>query len=370
MVIKREALRDLVQGLFPGATLQRIVPLGKDAAAGELTEKGAGYGVPLRLTIEEADGHRRDLVWHTALANAFGHDRRSDRAQEMLLAYDTFARVPGQAPALDVGVVDAQGALRSLRNSGEFYLVTEFAPGEVYAADLRRMAHRQAVEPADERRCDQLVDYLVDLHRQPLPPGTDRRMAYARAIRDLVGHGEGIFGIVDGYPDHVSGAPAERLQALEERCCRWRWRLRGREDRLAVTHGDFHPFNILFDTGAGGHDRLVLLDASRGCLGDPADDVACLAINYVFFALRDRAAWHGALGPLWHRFWRRYIDRSGDEDILEAAPPFLTWRALVLANPVWYPALAPAYRRKLLDLAEVALDTGRVDPTSAEMLFR
>lgn len=367
MSIKSEALQELVQGLFPGARVQRVARLGEEQA-GDITEKGAGYGVPLRLTIEDAAGRSRDLVWHTASANAFGHDRRSDRAQEMLLAFDTFGRVPGQVRAVDVGAVTRDGRLISLGQSDELYLITEYAPGTLYAGDLRRMAHDKARQAGDEQRCDLLADYLAALHRRPLPADVDRGVAYTRAIRDLVGHGEGIFGIVDGYPDDVPGAPPARLRALEERCLDWRWRLRGRDRRLAITHGDFHPFNILFDG-----DRLILLDASRGCLGDPADDVACLAINYVFFGLpgqaEDRAAWEQALGPLWHRFWQRYLAQSGDDEVLEVAPPFLAWRALVLANPVWYPALPAGCRGKLLDLAEQALAAGRLEPGRAEDLF-
>lgn len=367
MSIKSEALHELVQGLFPGARIARVTRLGEEHA-GELTEKGAGYGEPLRLTIEDPAGRRRDLVWHTASANAFGHDRRSDRAQEMLLAFDTFSQVPGHVQAVDVGAVTRDGRLVSLGKSEEFYLITEYAPGTLYAGDLRRMAHDATRRPGDEQRCDRLADYLADLHQRPIPADVDRGVAYTRAIRDLVGHGEGIFGIVDGYPDDVPGAPPARLRALEERCLGWRWRLRGRHRRLAVTHGDFHPFNILFDG-----DQPVLLDASRGSLGDPADDVTCLAINYVFFGLPghagDRAAWAQALGPLWRRFWQRYLAQSGDEEVLETAPPFLAWRALVLANPVWYPALPADCRGKLLDLAEQALIAGRLEPARAEELF-
>lgn len=373
MSIRPEAIRELIPRLLPGARLLRIAPLGADRdAAGEITEKGAGYGEPLRLSVEQPDGRVRELVWHTATADRFGHDRRADRAAEMLLAFDTFGSVPGQVAAVDVGAIGSDGALCSLRDHGEIYLITEFAAGEVYAADLRRIAHRREATEHDLRRCDLLVDHLLAMHRQPLPagPGGDeaRAQAYARAIRDLVGGGEGIFGMVDGYPGDAAGAPGAppgRLQALESRCCRYRWRLRDRNHRLARTHGDFHPFNIVFGDG----DRLALLDASRGCLGDPADDVTCLAINYVFFALEDPACWKRGLGRLWRQFWQRYLEHSGDRELLEVAPPFLAWRALVIASPLWYPALPAACRDALFGLAERALDAGRLDPESAEALF-
>ncbi|WP_428261089.1 phosphotransferase family protein [Haliangium sp.] len=367
MTIHTDAIRDLVQGLLPGARVRRIVPLGADhAEAGDCTEKGIGYGVPLRLTVEGADGSVRDLVWHTASSDRFGHDRRSDRARELLLAYDTFAAVPGHVAAVDVGAVGTDGALHSLRGCGEFYLVTEYAGGEVYAADLRRIAGAGRLEERDLVRCERLADYLVELHRQPVPKDIDRELVYTRAVRDLVGHGEGIFGIVDGYPDDAPGAPRARLDAIEDRCCRYRRWLRGGSDRLARTHSDFHPFNILFDRD----DELTLLDAARGSLGDPADDVACLAVNYVFFALATPGTWADGFGVLWRRFWARYLDLTGDRELLAVAPPFLAWRALVIANPVWYPSLPGERRDQLLSLAESALDAGRLDLDSAEALFR
>jgi hypothetical protein len=370
MPIRPDAIRQHLSTLLPGSRVLRIAPLGADHdAAGEITEKGAGYGEPLRLTVEQLDGRVRELVWHTATADRFNHDRRADRAAEMLLAFDTFGSVPGHVAAVDVGAIGPGGALCSLRDHGELYLITEFAPGEVLAADLRRVARQRVAGERDLGRCDRLVDHLLDLHRRPLPgealAGIGAAAVYARAIRDLVGHGEGIFGMVDGYPPDAPGAPPERLHALERRCCEYRWRLRDRHHRLARIHGDFHPFNIVFDPG----DGLALLDASRGCAGDPADDVTCLAINYVFFALEDRASWQRGLGVLWRRLWQRYLERSGDRELLEVAPLFLAWRALVIANPLWYPTLPAACRDALFGLAERALDAGRLDPESAEALF-
>src|SRR5690606_13915468 len=125
-------------------------------------------------------------------------------------------------------------------------------------------------------------------------------------IRDLVGSGEGIFGIVDAYGPDVPAAPPERLRAIERGALEWRRRLRERSERLSRTRGDFHPFNVLLDETEDG-ERLALLDASRGCMGDPADDVTCMAINYVFFAVEHPRAWRGGLGQLWQRFWDVYL---------------------------------------------------------------
>lgn len=362
-----EGLAALVASLLPGARLVSVAPLAPDTGRDE-TEKVEGYGRPLRVTVREEGGRVRALVFRTATANEFGHDRRADRADAMLLAADLFNTVPAHVRALDVGAIASDGRLVSLSGTGEFYLLTDFAEGTMYSDDLRRIAAEGAATPLDLARCEALARYLVALHRDRPAPDA---VAWRRAVRDLLGHGEGIFGIVDGYPRDVPGAPAARLRAIEERCLAWRWRLRDREERLARTHGDFHPFNIVFRPPAGAEDGtgFTLLDASRGGRGDPADDVVALTVNYVFFALERRAAWPRGLGRLWRRFLDVYLGAGGDGGVLGAAPPFLAWRGLVLGCPRFYPHLAAEGRDALLGLVERALDAGALDPAAPEALL-
>ncbi len=361
-------LREHLARLYPGATVMAIEPLGPDAGAaasgknGDSTTKAAGYGLPVRIELRDG-GATRQLVWRVASANEFGHDRRADRAAVMVQAFEDFARIPQHVQAVDLGVICGD-ELVSTRGATEHYLITSYAPGTIYAHDLRRIAAERLATPRDVDRVDALARYLAALHTPIAPPGT----RYRRAIRDLVGSGEGIFGIVDGYPPDVPGAPAARLAAIEARCAEWRWRLRGRDARLTRTHGDFHPFNIVFDG-----DVPTLLDASRGGCGDPADDVTALAINFVLFALDAPDApdaWRHGLGVLWRHLWPRYLAERPDGELLEVAPPFLAWRALVVANPVFYPRMTAAARDKLLGFAEDVLDEHALDPAWAEELFR
>jgi hypothetical protein len=351
------AIEELIRARFPGATILASERLGVDERAPDATQKGTGYGVPVRVRLRERDGGERAVVFHTARADDFGHDRRADRAAAMLLAYDTYATLPRHVSALDVGLIDADGHPCSIAGTREAYLVTGWAPGRLYAEDLQTIAGH-GVTARDHRRLDVLVDYLVALHTRH----RGRLAGYTRAVRDLVGSGEGVFGIVDGYPDDVPAAPPARLRRLEERCAEWRWRLRGRESRIARVHGDFHPFNIVFD----GEYELALLDASRGAMGEPADDVTALAINFVFFAAGVPGGWERGLGGLWHRLWSRYLHATSDHEVLEVAPPWLAWRALVLCNPRWYPKLGVDARDRLLGWVERVLDEQRLDPRSAD----
>jgi len=352
-------LERLVGAALEGAEILTVTALGADTNGATVTAKDTGYGAPLRIDIRH-EGALKSVVLHSATPNPFGHELRANRAEEMLIAADTFDLVPRHTRVFDVGAFRGEGFV-SLRDTGEFYLLTEFAEGRPYAHDLRQIAELAALRSEDLGRVDALVRYLVSLHAIKLPQPT----LYTRSIRDLLGSGEGIFGIIDGYPEHVDGASRETLEQIESLCLGWRWRLKRHYSRLVRTHGDFHPFNVLFDE----RSELRLLDASRGSAGDAADDVCAMAVNYLFFALEKPEVWQTAFQPLWRRFWSEYLEASRDAALLEVVAPFLAWRCLVLANPVWYPRVSAAARGNLLAFAIRALESPRFEPESANALF-
>jgi len=352
----------IIGRVAPGARVIAARVMGADDGGHQhdVTAKSAGYGIPLRIDAE-IEGKRRSFVLHGSSANRFGHDRRADRAAELLLAADTFSMIPRHTHVLDVGAFRGDGSSVSLKDSAEFYLLTDYAPGTPYAEDLRRIATAEVARSDDVERVQTLVDYLVDLHQER----HDSPLIYERSLRDLFGSGEGIFGIVDGYPRDDRGVSFERLHRLEARCLEHRWALKQRPPRLSRIHGDFHPFNVLFDEKG----ELRVLDTSRGSLGDPADDVACMAVNYLFFALEHPSSWGAALRALWYRFWESYLGRTGDGELLDVVAPFLAWRVLVLACPLWYPKLATTARNRLLEFAEAALGAPRFNPEFGDDLF-
>jgi hypothetical protein len=253
-------------------TLLRMTVLGDSAEDRE--QKKAGYGTPIRVEYESAAGERKSVVLHTMGSSHFGHEHMSDRAQILLWQRDTFNRLPRHIRTIDAGTIQTDGTPASLGKPEEFFLLTEFAEGAGYFLDPERIAKTGIATEQDAARADALCDYLVDIHRTR---GTDREL-YFRRIRELVGHGECIIGIADSFAATAFN-PVNELRQIEHLCVDWRWRLKGRTHRLRQVHGDFHPWNILFSEAAD----FTVLDRSRGEFGDPADDVACLSMNYVFF---------------------------------------------------------------------------------------
>lgn len=323
---------------------------GKGGAAEAL--KQFGYGRPFLVSFKSGGANRR-LVFHRIRPNAFGREREEDRVAAVWLDFRVFGRLPRHVPAADMIVRTRDGELKSVRDAEEMLLVTDYREGRLYAEDLIRIRDQATLVPVDRLRAERLGAYLAEIHRKK------RRdpALWRRRLRDLVGHGEGIMGLADSYPAEQSYAPPDYLRSLEEKANRWRWRLKPLDQRLSQVHGDFHPFNIIFEEA----DSFWVLDRSRGEWGEPADDVSCMAINYLFFSVQRFGRLEGPFAELHDAFWSSYLAAASDDDLLKVIQPWFAWRALVLSSPVWYPDIDADVRVKLLEFARRVLDLKRYD---------
>ncbi len=340
---------------FPRARVGSVHPLGAEESA---AQKGYGYGRPLLVHFESGAMAYR-VVLRTMGPDPFGHDRRSDRFANLLLAYDTFNTIPRHIDAIDAGGFTDEGVMVPMP-TGEAFLLTDYVEGELYATGLQAIGGEDSAPEVDRARAAALARYLVELHAQREDPER-----YRRALRDTLGSGEGIFGLCDSYPEEHPVARLDRLEALEHAALRWRWRLRSRGDRCRRTHGDFHPFNLLFREG----EDFSVLDCSRGAAGDPADDLSCLSINYLFFALNERGRFDGACRDLWDTFWATWREHTDDLEALQVIAPFFAWRGLVVASPIWYPAVADSVRETLLSFVERLLEGAPFMPQRVDELL-
>ena len=70
---------------------------------------------------------------------------------------------------------------------------------------------------------------------------------------------------------------------------------------------------------------------------------------------------------LFIRFWQRYLEKSEDREMLNVVAPFLAFRGLVMASPVWYPTLPDTVRQRILVFIFAVLESDSFDPQKANL---
>jgi hypothetical protein len=312
-------------------------PLGEEG-----DPKGFGYGAPLEVECLVNDDPKSFVLARTRPECGFGHDYPADLTWQAFWAHSAYNTLPRHVRSLDVGFMRTNGELVPAGDASEFFQLVEKAEGNPYWLDLDRLL-TESPSCRDTVRAEALARYLAEIHVVK----RDAPWLYHRRIRELVGHGECLMGILDSYPHPYPLLTPDECEALERAAVRWRWRLRDKSHRLSRVHGDFHPWNLLFRE----RTDFSVLDRSRGEWGEPADDVAALTMNYLFFGLLKGPGVAEPFLSLFTRFFEVYSGLTGDKELLEVLPPFYLFRALVIAHPVWYPEIPDRVRVALLNFA-------------------
>ncbi len=305
------------------------------------------------------DRGEKELVLKTVRPLGLGHDYPADKAGMFLLAYNAYNRLPRHVRALDVISMNADGGLTGIAGGKEYFLLMEKAEGESYFTDLEEFAKKDALDGADKEKIGLMTGYLAHIHSVKNPDPARAESLYKRRIRDTVGGGECLMGVFDTYPDGTL-SPGEMAE-IEKKCVDWRARLKDSHRRLCQVHGDFHPGNIRFRKKKKGFD-FVLLDRSRGPWGEPADDLTALAINYIFISLKHYGEVRGPYLEALETFFREYIEKTGDGEILGYCAPFFAFRGAVVANPVFYPEFPEEGRRGIFAFVRGVLEDSSFRP--------
>ncbi len=324
--------------------------------------KGFGYGRPYRIAVSVNGTLRHVVLSSMRREGGFGHDHFSDRAQILLWQNATFGSLPRHVRSVDVGYFTTDGHMRSAGDADEFFLLMDLVEGTEYFYDLDAIKNGEALTERDRARAHALSDYLADIHAIR----ADNPTIYTRRIRDLVGHGELIMGLIDSYPDEFEIFPKDDFRRLERRCIDWRYALKDRSHRLCMVHGDYHPWTIMFREGTD----LTLLDRSRGEFGEAADDVTALSINYLFYSIQEHGKLANEFKVLYDAFFKNYLEKTQDVELLEVIQPFYAFRGLVVASPIWYPHIATEVRHRLFNFIRNVLEVETFDYRNVNALLK
>jgi hypothetical protein len=338
-MINEQALKAYVRATFTDVTYIDISKLGSGV-------QGSGYLISMCTA-----GVCKSYVVKTLFPEGLGHDYPSDRAGVFLLDLEEYKNLPRHVRALDVLAELEDGGVKSVVGGKEYYLLMEVAEGIDYFKDLEAFRNKEKLDAVGISKIKAMASYLARIHSKK----KESRSLYLRKVRDTIGHGECLMGVFDTYPDGTLSSA--EMADIEKMCIDWRAKLRGKEYRLSMIHGDFHPGNIWFQDD----NDFVLLDRSRGPWGEPADDVTALTINYIFFSLRVHGDVRGVYLEGLRLFFDEYLRATGDEEILGVLAPFYAFRGVVVANPVFYPDVTPDVRLKIFSFVKHILSVDKFD---------
>lgn len=353
MQLQTKAVEKYLDELYGNVKVTAISELGGIPVDLEDGDKGFGYGKPYLIDFE-ADGENKSVVLSSMrVQKGFGHDHFSDRAQILIWQNATFNNMPKHVKSLDAGYFTSDGELYSAGKADEYFILMDKIEGAEYFLDLEKIKAEGKHTQLDMDRTEVLSSYLAEIHAIK----HDDRELYLRKIRDLVGHGECIMGLTDSYPDNLDFVSWDDLCEIEKKCVDWRYKIKGKETRLCMAHGDFHPWNIMFREGTD----FSVLDRSRGEWGEAADDVSSITMNYIFYSMQKYGELAGPFSEMFELFFDNYLEKTGDTELLKVIQPFFVFRALVVASPVWYPNLEPSVRIKLFNFIRNVLDSEEFD---------
>ncbi len=345
MELSKEKLKRLLREIFSeDIEILNISPIGgvEDQGMKEL-----GYGKPLLIKFRYGMTEK-EVVLSSMREDKYGHQFYWDRASVLLFQFETGKKIPRHVKPIAVGYISKKGELFPVKEPYDFFIINEKVDGREYFLDLERIQKGNFYDE-DIKLAQKFAKWLADLHSKK----TRDPDLYKRRIRDLIGHSECIWGIIDGYPYPYKDFSEKRFVSLEKKLIEWRWKLNTKyTHRLCAVHGDFHPWNILVQEDGD----FWILDCSRGEWGEAADDVSTLSCNYLLFSLYPYGKLNGGFEKLYMTFWEEYLSLTNDEEILETIAPFYVFRGLVIASPEWYPNHPEGVRDALFRFIENVLE--------------
>jgi len=322
MQINKETLRNYLSRVFSS-----------DITVTNIEKLGEGFHAEgFLIKAKDRGGQEKRYILKTLRGQGFGHDYPADRANVVIRSLMDYNLLPNHIKAIDVGSLQDDDSLLSVGKPKDFFIILEEGKGTEYWNDLDEMMKRGNLTENDEKKIKLLANYLAKIHSEKYT-GDNRESLYKRVVRDFVGHGELTMGVIDTFPKKLDFTTNQELLEIVKKMVEWWEKIRYKNERLTVVHGDFYPGNIWFD-----NEKLVIFDRSRFRYGEPADDTTCLTMNFINYSVLAFDEFKKPFKELLELFFMEYFKKRNDQEMFKVSPLFYAFRALVCIHPLFYDA--------------------------------
>ena len=260
----------------------------------------------------------------------------------------------------DVIAQNEDNSLTSVGNAKEFYILMEEAKGDDLFKDFNEIKETKQLKDETKEKILTISNFLVELHKnkhKSIP-------LYRRKIRDTIGSGGSLIGLLDMHPDSAFEQFEKKWMSIVSKSIIFWRRSRDMHNRLCEIHADYHPGNLWFED-----QKLTILDRSRGRFGEPADDITAFIINPIMYSLITNGNFEGPFKEIFDIFWNNYFKKTNDKEMRKIMAPYIAFRVAVVTNPIFYndeslggKEKAKFIRTKMINLALNILKDNEFNP--------
>jgi adenylylsulfate kinase-like enzyme/HD superfamily phosphodiesterase len=319
MISKDELSKFISKVLKPGSEVIEIKELGKGM-------HGTGF---LIRTKTDGDNEER-YVLKTIMEGGFGHEYPSDRAKFVVDSIINYPELPKGNKLMAAGSVQEDGSLVDLKQPKDFFMIVEEFQGREYWEYLQEARDTGKLDEKGREALIKLADYLADFHAiKPQEQAIPER--YKKFVRDFVGAGELTMGVLDTFPEEVPFASKQDFIEIVQKQIEWWYKIKNKHHRLKTVHGDFYPANIIFTDS-----DFEVTDRARTRYGDVCHDVFDIGINILYYSILTYGDIRDPFKEMFEVFMERYLEKTGDYEMFEVAPHFISFILIVAMHPLFY----------------------------------
>lgn len=326
---------------------------GKDVILKEITKLGSGLVADGYKVIFVNKGTESKIVCRQLRGIGLSRDYLADNVGYLMLQHQISQLHPTHINSLDVVCYGEEVRTVSVDGIENVFQVMEFAEGKSYIDFILEIAKEENLSKKQKDIIENIAKYMSRIHEiKPLEISEEiLKHYYWRHSQDYIGS-EVFMDIMDVW-DNDKLLDAEEKTEIMSNLFRIRESLRSEYKRCSMIHSDLHPDNIRIQEDL----TIRPLDSARAMWGEPADDLASMLANFIYFSLKNHKKMSGAYLEAYNLLLNKYIDLTKDEAIHKHAQMYLPVRLLILSHPQFFDQDSQELKLQLINLTKDILNS-------------